>query len=294
MQYARTITSRPFLCSLPANVGGMKFLCDLHDDISAEACFTGQYEPQETFLLKEILRPGMTFVDVGANWGYFTLVAASAVGATGQVISLEPDPRIFAMLERNMGLNCTEHVATLPLAAGRESAELTLVGYPADGHNWGISRLSSRVPTGGGTTFQVSARTLDSLLAERCIDQVDLVKIDIEGAEDLALEGMKEGIASGRYKRILLEVHPLQLGERGIEWPTILDGLMRAGYTIWLIDHSTYATRNVAYGRVAGASAILRPYHPGECDSWPHFLCLAPGESMPASPGESLTSQRAS
>src|ERR1700716_2774101 len=60
----------------PDDLGPMWFRCDLRDLITREVCFTGRYEPQETALLRQILQPGMTFVDVGANWGYFSLVAA--------------------------------------------------------------------------------------------------------------------------------------------------------------------------------------------------------------------------
>src|SRR5579862_7639716 len=91
-----------FLMSMPAELGGYQFTCNLRDTISREVCFTGYYEPQETAIVRSILRPGMNFVDVGANWGYFTLLSASLVGANGRVLSLEPDPRLFLMLSENV------------------------------------------------------------------------------------------------------------------------------------------------------------------------------------------------
>src|ERR1700724_931039 len=69
----------PFWMRTPAGVGGCRFLCDLHDTIAREVCFTGRYEPQESALLPRLLRAGDTFIDVGANWGYFTLFGASLV-----------------------------------------------------------------------------------------------------------------------------------------------------------------------------------------------------------------------
>src|SRR5262249_13205461 len=95
-----------FLTQMPEDLGGDSFECDLRDAISREVCFTGRYEPQETALVRSILRPGMSFVDVGANWGYFTLLAAHLVGKGGRVISLEPDPRLFPILQRNVTRNC--------------------------------------------------------------------------------------------------------------------------------------------------------------------------------------------
>ena len=77
----------PFLAYLPADLGGWSFVCDLRDTISREACFTGRYEPQETQIAQRLLAPGMVVVDVGANWGYFTLVVAHLVGGSGAVIA---------------------------------------------------------------------------------------------------------------------------------------------------------------------------------------------------------------
>src|SRR6266478_1482635 len=91
-------SSAPFRMCLPKFRGGYSFRCDLNDAISREVCFTGQYEPQETMLMQALLSPGMTFVDVGANWGYHTLLAAALVQSGGRIVSLEPDPRVVAVL----------------------------------------------------------------------------------------------------------------------------------------------------------------------------------------------------
>ena len=115
-----------FLMRMPDDVGGYPFRCDLRDIISREVCFTGTYEPQETTLVRAILRPGMTFVDVGANWGYFTLLAASLVGTTGRVLSLEPDPRLFSILQENVGRSGLDHVTPLQLAAAHQAGILSL------------------------------------------------------------------------------------------------------------------------------------------------------------------------
>src|SRR5262249_47379079 len=73
-------SSKPFLARLPQDLGGASFVCDLQDSIAREVCFTGRYEPQETHIARMLLQGGMTVVDVGANWGYFTLVCAHLVG----------------------------------------------------------------------------------------------------------------------------------------------------------------------------------------------------------------------
>lgn len=274
------VSRRPpsaFLMQAPEELGGYVFKCDLRDSMAREVCFTGRYEPQETALVRAILRPGMTFVDGGANWGYFTLLAAHLVGESGRVISLEPDPRLFPILQENVRRNELSQVTTLQLAAADRPGTLTLAGYDERNGNWGLSKLIDR-PALGSTTFQVASQRLDAVLDEHRIDEVDLLKMDIEGAEDLALRGMSVGLARHRHRRILLEVHPTILAERGRTARDVLELLTENGYVGWWIDHSLVGTRRVAYTRSPDPRHLLRPLcAAGPLDAWPHMLWLSPG-----------------
>jgi FkbM family methyltransferase len=219
----------------------------------------------------------MTFVDVGANWGYFTLLAAHLVGARGRVLSLEPDPRLFATLQENLALNAYDWALALPVAAASAPGTLTLSGYDEAGENWGLSRLAEDGP--GGQTFQVAAEPLDALLDRQGIDRVDLLKMDIEGAEELALRGMEKGLACHRYERLLLEVHPTILAERGRSVADVCAPLTEAGYRGWRVDHSPAATRRAAYARELQPRDFLGPIDlTTALDAWPHLLWLAPGQ----------------
>ena len=124
----------PFRASLPADLGGFAFACDLRDSIAREVCFTGRYEPQETRLALAILRAGMTAVDAGANWGYFTLLSAHAVGPRGRVVALS------GLLAANVRANRLVQVDHLRLAAGACNGVARFTGFAFDGGNWGISR----------------------------------------------------------------------------------------------------------------------------------------------------------
>src|SRR5262249_36101037 len=161
----------------------------------------------ETLLIRKILKPGMVFVDVGANWGYFTLLGAACVGSRGRVLSVEPDPRLFALLRANLDYNGYNNVTPLSLAAGARTGTAWLAGFDEHGSNWGLSRI---VPGGvlGSMSFPVATAQLDHILEQHEIDVVDLLKIDIEGSEDEALQGMSCGLADHRYLRLLLELHP--------------------------------------------------------------------------------------
>ncbi len=262
---------------MPAEIGGYEFICNLRDTISREVCFTGRYEPQETAMVRSILREGMTFVDVGANWGYFTLMAAGIVGPRGRVVSLEPDPRLFAVLEGNLVRNQLRHVSRLQIAAASEPGTLTLSGFDQEGENFGISRIVGD-GSEGGNSFKVQADSLDRILERELVESVDLMKMDIEGAEVFALPGLEKSLRERRVKRLLLELHPALIAEHGGSATGVIEILQQAGYGGWTIDHSPAATRQSAYSKTITAQGLLRALNSSDkLDEWPHQLWLAPG-----------------
>jgi FkbM family methyltransferase len=270
----------PFLSRLPPDLGGSSFVCDLHDTISREVCFTGRYEPQETQLALRLLAPGMVVADIGANWGYFTLVCADRVGRSGRVIALEPHPQLASMLAENVAGNALSQVEVHRVAAGATSESKAFVGFDERGGNWGVSRAAhgSEVPD-----FESRSVALDALLDERQADRIDLVKIDIEGAEAAAILGMAAGLERHRYRYVLLECHPAELEHLGLSVEQCLAPLRRAGYHGWHIDHSPVMHRRAAAGAVPTAE-LLAPIdaHVLASDPWPHLLWAAPGEALPA------------
>ena len=268
---------QPFLMRLPWNAGGYWFECDPRDAIAREVCFTGRYEPQETALVRTILRPGMSFVDVGANWGYFTLLAAWLVGERGRVVGLEPDPRIFPVLERNLARNGLTTVLALQVAASAQQARILLRGYDEDAGNFGLTRQVAQASS-EGEHFEVVGEPLDGLLDRFGLSSVDLLKVDIEGGEGFALKGLSKSLATHRIHRLLLELHPQQLSELGDSPTRILSGLESLGYRIWVVDHSREATRRAAYHKDVDARGLLHAYRTSErFGPWPHVLCVACG-----------------
>jgi FkbM family methyltransferase len=261
----------------PNALGAWSFRCDLRDSIAREVCFTGRYEPQETALVQTILKPGMTFVDVGANWGYFTLLAAHQVGTSGKVVSLEPDPRLFPMLAANIAVNGMSQAHAMQVAAGAGPGLLTLAGFAERGGNFGLSRVVRKDPT-EGPLFHVAARSLDDVIEELHLHAVDLLKMDIEGAEGLALLGLRRTLADRRVRRILIELHPAQLAEHGQVAANLLDELRQAGYDAWRIDHSRRANRWASYQRHIDVRRVLQPLEAAApLDPWPHILLVLQG-----------------
>jgi len=260
---------------MPRELGGYRFHCSFRDHIACAVFFAGCYEAQESALVRGWLRPGMTFVDTGANWGLFSLLAASLVGPSGRVVALEPDPRVFLKLKSNIKRNQLKQVEAFQVAAADREAELLLAGHDGVNQNSGMSRL---VESGGASslTFPVRSQRLDSLLDEAGLDTIDLLKMDVEGAEHLALAGMEDGLKRFRYRCILLELHPLHPGETR---PTLREiaGLMLAkGYKGWALDFSSATTARASYSPLRDFRTFLCPLDHAFSDPWPHTVWLAP------------------
>jgi FkbM family methyltransferase len=172
--------------------------CRMHIDWKRFRSFVyGTWEPDVVSAIVSALKPGMTAIDVGAHIGYYTILFAKCVGPTGQVLSLEPFPANFGLLQKNVQLNQLQQVQTFPKAVFSRTGELT-ISVPDDLSDSGNASV---VHNQGAKQFHVSAITLDSLHA-----RPDFLKVDVEGAEYDVLLGGKETIARSRPK-MLIELH---------------------------------------------------------------------------------------
>lgn len=256
------------------DAGRMAYRCDLRHVIAREMCLTGRYAPLETALVRGLLAPGNTFVDVGANLGYFALVGAAAVGGTGRVIALEPDPRMAEELRSNVRRNGLERVTVLAEAASDRRGTATLAGFDVGGGNWGVSRLgSSGEPA---NAFTVACAPLDGLLDELGVGEVALAKVDVEGGECAVLRGMRDGLARGRYRRVLVELHPWEYAEPKEAVREMVELMEGFGYRGSLADSSPRAVRRSLYG--GGEFPPLVPFSVDTpVEGWPHVLWVLPG-----------------
>jgi FkbM family methyltransferase len=135
----------------------------------------GSNEYSKRRRLERMLRPGQVFYDVGANVGFYTLVASALVGPTGHVAAFEPQPRNVEYLRRHIELNRIRNCRVLPIALGERPgrARFQRAGHPAMGSLASAGEL------------EVEVASLDELVSRGVIPEPDVIKLDIEGGERL-------------------------------------------------------------------------------------------------------------
>lgn len=183
----------------------------------------GDFERWETGVVRRTLEPGGCFVDVGANVGYFSLLAASRVGRRGRVLAFEPSPYAFERLTKTILSNRIEQIQAFAhaLGAARGHAELQFTGQVQANHT------PSLVPQPGARTVRVEVKPLDDILDELRVRHVDLMKVDVEGFEPSVLRGAEESLRAGRVAAVLIELNEPWLaraGSSGAEVRAMLEG----------------------------------------------------------------------
>ena len=193
----------------------------------AHLAFRGPLEPGLLRLFRSLIQPGMVVVDVGAHIGTYTLEAARLLAGHGKVYSFEPTPRIFAILRDNIQVNgfLEAGLVVLDQAAVTDSEGVATLGvYPEDsGHN---TLFAEDCPA----KVEVRTTALDEALAAET--QVDLVKIDAEGAEPLILRGMKRIISHNFGIQILMEFAPGHLGRAGFDPGGFIEEIRSLGFSV--------------------------------------------------------------
>ena len=215
----------------------IKFRCLLGNDTSKQLYVGGCIDPNEFALLDELLEPGMTFIDVGANEGLYSLFASRKVGEIGTVWAFEPSPRECGRLRANLELNDLENVEVFAMALGAEEgdAELSVAGFGHEGHNTLSSfvydiELLEKAP--------VTLRRLDEVADQKSLRRVDVIKIDVEGAEVQVLQGASS-VLTEMHPIIIVEAHDDALRTQGSSVDEMVSILRSSGYTIEGFDTQT-------------------------------------------------------
>jgi len=190
--------------------------------------FREHYEPELAFL-QHVLSPGATFVDVGANLGIYTLMAGRIVGHLGRVIAFEPSAQSFPLLRQNIELNHLTNVHAFPVALSEKTGETLLYHAPCPSGN-----SLGKDPSFNGNCEVVVTESLDNIVQEVSVERVDVIKMDVQGAEELVLRGAQK-VAASMKPVIIFEFYPEGAALLGLSPYGAWELLERLGYDFFAV-----------------------------------------------------------
>lgn len=188
----------------PYSVKGGRIYLDISESSMMFARVIGQYEVEKQKALQTFLSRGGSFIDIGANKGDFTILAAQLVGNEGNVLSFEPEPSNFKWLLKTIKINHYENIEAYQIAlSDREGKEKLHIGKKSGFHSL-LPQDSNRPETIG-----VQVLTLDRFLEDTDWNRsVDVIKIDVEGAEMNVLNGARRTLDQNENATLLIDIHP--------------------------------------------------------------------------------------
>jgi FkbM family methyltransferase len=194
--------------------------------------FTPQYfDRRERSILVERMRPDLRFIDIGANVGAYSLFVAALARGAARILAIEPQPDIFERLVANMRLNPFGTIKAVQCAVADKPGDFTLF---LDTKNRGESSMRA-VRSPNGLSMKVPATTLLQLVTEEKFERIDVIKLDVEGAEDLILEPFFHDAAEALWPSLIIM-------EDGVgSWHTDMEPFLKArGYRQLLRTHVNY------------------------------------------------------
>lgn len=205
------------------------------------------HEPILSVLMFNEIRPGDVIVEVGANIGYYVLIECSLIKGDGKVIAIEPDPRNRKLLKMNVfGNGYAKDVEFVPFAIGSRRGTVNMLMSNAFNVSCVISPWSGKA--GNGEEKRVKMMTLDELILDK--SKIDVIRMDIEGYEFVAIDGMISTLTKFRPRLLVIELHPIPNYHMMLSF---FEKLIKLGYEIkWAVP------RNLVDGMLEIPETLLR------------------------------------
>ncbi|MFD7546401.1 FkbM family methyltransferase [Streptomyces sp. NPDC059578] len=221
----------------------------------------GEWEPSLSAFLRDRLRPGDTFIDVGAHRGPFSLLASHAVGPHGRVVAIEPSPQFHDDLTAAATANQRANIRAVRSAASDTHGILTL--YLEDPANLGHTTVVR--PRHVHTAFDVPTAPLADLVSRAELATTRIIKIDVEGAEAAAIRGLLPALSQLRDDaELVMEVTPRLLARQGESATDIIDTLRGHGFHAYTLTND--------YDPASYPRAMHRPQPPIRCVTVPEEM----------------------
>jgi FkbM family methyltransferase len=215
---------------------GPRVEIQLPDQIQGRIYFFGTWEPEISDYIASALTPGDCFIDVGANIGYFSLLAASIVGNSGTVCAIEPSPSIFAVLSRNVTRSGISNITLYNKAASDAPSRVPIFLGPAENRGATTTLSSVAVRKGQHLEAEVEADTLSAIVGEARLLSARLIKIDVEGAEYSLISSIAHLLPRfSAATEWLVEISPEAISEQGRSADALLAMFRSAGYELYRI-----------------------------------------------------------
>ena len=247
MRAARTILRIHPRHQLVFDLGrGVNGLLRLGDDLTLRVFLNG-IDRALTSTLRAYLRLGMVVLDVGANTGLYTSIAAACVGPAGRVFAFEPIPYLARRVRENAELNRLTNVEVIEAAIGAEVGRSDLHLSAAGGDGWASLYAWN---WSGPETLSVPVLALDDWLEAASIERVDLVKIDVEGAEHDVLRGAVRSLATGKIGALIVEFNEETQAAAHLTAADLREFLTGFGFTWYQLPWSSDAQVPVAWSEL--------------------------------------------
>lgn len=206
--------------------GDYRMTLDLANVIHRQI-YMGCFGREMTEWARALLPPGGVFLDVGAHIGYFTLLAAHRVGPQGRVLAVEPNPGAFEALQRHLASNEVRNVEAHRLALADTDGTLRLYTPPTrEARDYNVTMM----PRPDWIPVDVPCGRLDDHLAGWKVPRIDLMKIDVEGAEPRVFAGGTDALRAGVVRHIMVEVNGPRLVEGGSSPRALVEQLADLGF----------------------------------------------------------------
>jgi FkbM family methyltransferase len=225
-------------------VEGIKLYLDSKSTFAPGLMINRTYDKGTTKLFRDLIKEGMVILDIGANVGYYSLIAARLAGEKGLVFAFEPAPDNFAFLVKNIEVNGFSNIIPVQKAVSNKTGKGSLF-------LWDEPDLHSMREHNEKGAIEVEVTSVDEFM-ENINRPIDLVKMDVEGWEMRVLEGMPETIRRNPNLKIITEFSPHYLQKSGCSPAGFLEKLKDCGFKLYIIDEENETTK------LADAGSIIK------------------------------------
>jgi FkbM family methyltransferase len=257
-KYAAVRFVLSYMRPVSAQINGFTMKLDRTDETISRMILAGDFESFETGIIKNIVKTGFSVLDIGANIGYYSLVCAELVGPEGKVYAFEPTPRTFEILKCNIHNNGFDAIVA-PYQYGVSNVNQKAQLYIND-YNKGDNRLYKSADM---KSIDIDLVTIDSFLKPS--GKIDVIKMDIQGAEALAVKGMSQLLQKDK-PIIVMEFWPHRIKRLGIEPKEMLQDLVTIGYSFQDIEEHNKKIVSIT------AEDLLKKY-PDETELATNIIC---------------------